>query len=53
MPQINLNPKLVIAGVLLIIVVLLSLFSEFLLPLAIILVPIAIVFGFSQFKKQG
>ena len=53
MPQINLNPKLIVAAVLLVVVLLLSLFGEFLLPLAIILIPIAIIFGVSQLKKQA
>ena len=53
MPQINLDPKVLIAGAILVVVILLAIFSEFLLPLAIILVPIVAIFGYSQLKKNN
>lgn len=52
MPQINFDPKIITAVILLGVVVLLAVFGEFLLPLAIILIPVVIIFGISQLKKQ-
>ncbi len=47
------DPKILVAAVILIVVVFLAFFGEFLLPLAIILIPVVIVFAVAQLKKKA